>query len=104
MIDKKLVRSLTPEGRGQVVTHGLYKDRELDSLNTRFVEAAAAGPADADDMDESPVSPVHRSTPSSASPPPRNDSREQFQAMQAELSALRQDVEQLKQRLDALEN
>ena len=29
---KKLIISLTPEGRGHVLTHGLYEERELDKL------------------------------------------------------------------------
>jgi uncharacterized protein YceH (UPF0502 family) len=36
LIDKNLVMPLTPEGRGQVVTHKLYKDRELTELENRF--------------------------------------------------------------------
>jgi len=35
LIDKRLVISLTPEGRGQIVTHGLYKERELADLMTK---------------------------------------------------------------------
>lgn len=41
---KGLVLSLTPEGRGHVVTHALYQPRELDKVRA---EAAAAGASDA---------------------------------------------------------
>ena len=33
---KNLVLSLTPEGRGQMVTHSLYKDRELEELKAQM--------------------------------------------------------------------
>jgi hypothetical protein len=35
LLEKRLVISLTPEGRGQVVSHNLYKDRELEGLHQR---------------------------------------------------------------------
>jgi uncharacterized protein YceH (UPF0502 family) len=41
---KGLVLSLTPEGRGHVVTHALYQPRELEKVRA---EALAAGPSDA---------------------------------------------------------
>lgn len=39
---KGLVISLTPEGRGHVVTHALYEPRELEKLRTEY-SASAAG-------------------------------------------------------------
>ena len=38
LMDKKLVVSLTPEGRGQVVTHGLYQANEMEKVNARASE------------------------------------------------------------------
>jgi len=35
LMDKGFVLSLTPVGRGQVVTHNLHKDREMDQLSER---------------------------------------------------------------------
>lgn len=43
---KKLVIYLTPEGRGQVVTHALYKPRELDNLREKYAGARAAAMSD----------------------------------------------------------
>ncbi len=40
---KGLVISLTPEGRGHVVSHALYKPRELEALKIKY--SGAAGPA-----------------------------------------------------------
>ena len=42
LISKELVISLTPEGRGQVVTHALYKPREIESLQNKYRGGAAA--------------------------------------------------------------
>lgn len=99
LIEKKLVRSLSPEGRGQVVTHGLHKDRELDSLQSRF-DDAAVGQEESADADDDPVSPA----PRAANPPSRAASPNQFELLHNELVALRQEVEQLKQRVETLEN
>jgi uncharacterized protein len=35
LMTKNLAISLSPEGRGQIVSHGLYKERELAELQTR---------------------------------------------------------------------
>lgn len=40
LIEKGLAMSLTPEGRGQVVSHKLYKDRELEGLQQRVAQQA----------------------------------------------------------------
>ncbi|MCO6453983.1 MAG: DUF480 domain-containing protein [Pirellulaceae bacterium] len=51
LIAKGLVIALTPAGRGQVVTHALYKQRDLDALRQHYANyvepssAAAPGPA-----------------------------------------------------------
>jgi uncharacterized protein YceH (UPF0502 family) len=42
LIDKNLVVALTPEGRGQVVTHNLYPEREMIELRRRFAGGAPA--------------------------------------------------------------
>jgi hypothetical protein len=36
LVKKGLMIELTAAGRGQVVSHGLYKERELTELRTRF--------------------------------------------------------------------
>jgi hypothetical protein len=39
---KGLVQSLTPQGRGHVITHGLYEPRELEAERAKFSAMAAA--------------------------------------------------------------
>src|SRR5436190_5378291 len=36
LLKKGLMIELTPHGRGQIISHGLYKERELNELKTRF--------------------------------------------------------------------
>ena len=49
--EKGLVLPLTPEGRGQVFTHGLYPERDLDNQRARYAShSAAAGDGD-DELD-----------------------------------------------------
>lgn len=46
LIEKELVLSLTPEGRGQIVTHNLYKPREIEDRDARVAAyASASSPA-----------------------------------------------------------
>lgn len=45
LLAKKLVRELTPPGRGQLVSHNLYKDRELPELQAAATRHSAAHPA-----------------------------------------------------------
>lgn len=46
---KGLVISLTPEGRGQVVTHALYQPRELERVREEFARMRPAEPEGSDD-------------------------------------------------------
>jgi uncharacterized protein len=49
LMAKNLVLSLTPEGRGQMVSHNLYKDRELEELKARMASYTPPPAAPADD-------------------------------------------------------
>lgn len=84
LIDKQLVISLTPEGRGQVVTHGLYQPNEMDKVSARAGEISASGsskPAAAPKVSEDIVT-----------------------SLRQEISELRQELAQLRERLDILES
>lgn len=90
LIDKQLMVELTPEGRGQLVTHTLYLPEELERVKAR---AAAAPPPPA----ASP-SPSSRST-SAAAP-----SSSALEELKEELADLRKTVEDLRDRIGRLEN
>ena len=68
LIAKKLVLELTPPGRGQIVTHNLYKDRELPELRARYANHVVSPGGSSDDQDSGPApsGPAH-STPAHTS-------------------------------------
>ena len=84
LIKKKLVISLTPEGRGQVVTHGLYQPNEMDKVNARAGEISASE--------------------SSRPAPAPKVSEDAVAALRAEIAELRQEISQLRERLNVLES
>lgn len=84
LIEKKLVLSLTPEGRGQVVTHGLYQPNEMDKVTARAGEISASE--------------------SSRPTPAPKVSQDAAGTLREELAELRQEIEQLKERVSTLES
>ncbi len=91
LIEKKLVLALSPEGRGQIVSHGLYKERELADLQTR-ARSLAATDAETPRPDAKPAAP-----PTTADE--TNQLRAEMQQLREQLAELRADFEQLKQSL-----
>jgi uncharacterized protein YceH (UPF0502 family) len=87
LIDKKLVVPLTPEGRGQLVTHGLYSEAEMVQVKAR-----------ADVHTASISSPA--TTSSAAGPRVR---QEDFERLQSELAELRGEVSDLREKLEQLQ-
>jgi uncharacterized protein YceH (UPF0502 family) len=57
--DKQLLLELTPEGRGQVVSHNLYKDRELTELTARMA-AQPTATFTSESSDAEPARPIAR--------------------------------------------
>jgi uncharacterized protein YceH (UPF0502 family) len=91
---KGLLLELTPEGRGQVISHNLYRDRELAELKGRV----AALPADTHDE-------AAASTPASPSPaasPGRAVTLDMFNELQLEVAELRAEVARLRDQLQQL--
>jgi uncharacterized protein YceH (UPF0502 family) len=101
LIDKGLVMSLTPEGRGQIVTHCLYKDRELESLHSR-VERQASQPA-SPQSDQAASAPVAATARPPQTPPSPGVSQERFDDLQREVVELRDEVLSLRDRIDKIE-
>ena len=83
LMEKELVISLSPEGRGQIVSHGLYKERELADLQSRAAGMAAAMAAG--------DSPAERSVGHAAS-----HRSESLAALQAEIQQLREELAEVK--------
>ncbi len=88
LVEKQLVVELTTEGRGQVVTHGLYEPRELAQLRDRFSGGAA---------------PAAPSRPRAEAPPqPATTTSDELQALKDEVAQLREEVARLREKLDEL--
>jgi uncharacterized protein YceH (UPF0502 family) len=83
LVQQRLVIPLTPSGRGQVVTHGLYTAEELEGLNSRFSTFDSEGT-------ESP--PSTSPLTGTAVETPLGD----WDTMHQELAQLRVEVEELK--------
>jgi hypothetical protein len=100
LIAKNLVISLTPEGRGQVVTHCLYPEKDLEQVKQRVSQTASE-----------PAGTGGGSGPQ-GEPAPRGSgltsawsyvSRDAFDGLRAEVSELQDAVRQLRDRLDKIE-
>jgi len=88
LINRGLVQSLTAEGRGQIVTHALYKEDEMDKVRTKAAEAAEAA-ASAPPKSSS-------SSGSSRSSSASNEALEQeVQELKAEVAKLRGEIEDI---------
>ena len=94
LIDKRLVVALTPPGRGQMVTHGLYPQDELTKLRQREGDTYSSAPARA----YPPPAPAVAS-PAEDFDAPLSDLRAQVEELRDDLAALRREVENLKARL-----
>jgi uncharacterized protein len=120
LVAKGLVVSLTPEGRGHVVTHALYEPRELEKLRAEHaggtVHVHSGAPSTARDDVPDSREPVTREAtarpPSERSPAapsaPTGDwatrteldqLREELRVVRSELDDLRTDYEMLKEQL-----
>lgn len=82
---KGLVIAITPEGRGHVVTHALYKPRELEAIRAKYQEQGRA------DSRPEPVSPRAAV---------RDSGGGRSEALPGELAELRAQVAQLRADLD----
>ncbi|HBE71554.1 MAG TPA: DUF480 domain-containing protein [Planctomycetaceae bacterium] len=82
LIDRNLVITLTPAGRGQLVTHNLYEPADLEYVKKQASEAPA----------------------SVRSSPPRSSSAAEIEQLKSEVASLRSTVEDLVKRIESLES
>ena len=90
---KKLVIDITPPGRGQIISHGLYEPEELERLKTRH---AGVGSEPADE----PPAPVRSNAAAVSIHSPMQSPNagrvpEELQSLRTELAELRRDLESL---------
>jgi uncharacterized protein YceH (UPF0502 family) len=99
LIDKGLVISLTPVGRGQVVTHALFLEAELDKVQAEFGSSSGDAPASSSPVRGHQSTPI---TPAPAANPPAtqttsedSDLRTEVGQLRAELARLRKEIEDI---------
>jgi uncharacterized protein YceH (UPF0502 family) len=97
LMEKGLVVALTPEGRGQVVTHTLYDENEMNELRARFGPGGPGASASS-----------HRAAAAGAaeggSRQPSAAESEALAQLQREVAQLRTDVDQLREQLSRLQS
>jgi uncharacterized protein len=97
---KGLVVSLTPEGRGHVVTHALYRPNELETLRAKYRGGAPGAAALGDEEDAVAVTPPANASMRGASAP-AHPATDLSGGLRRELDELRQQVGQLRADLEA---
>ena len=104
LIHKGLMVALTPPGRGQVISHNLYKERELAELKARFQGYV---PAASSEDDAPPLvagtagAAVAAQTGARLTPP--GVTADQFAELSVEVAELRAEVARLKDQLQQVQ-
>jgi uncharacterized protein len=96
---KGLVQSLTSEGRGHVVTHALYKPREIETLKAKYAAGGAAVSGEEETFESASVPPMHVRVPVASAPSASRAEGIDAEAIRRELSTLRQQVAQFQEEL-----
>lgn len=102
---KRMVISLTPEGRGQVVSHALYKPREQEALKVKYAGSAAPAAGYRDEYADD--TPIARPRVSAVVVPSgviisADSTGNLIAAMQREIDSLRTQVAQLRSELETV--
>ncbi len=101
--DRKLVVYLTPEGRGCVVTHGLYRPAELDKIKSRHGGGSWDEGEREDSGGDEPAAPRSASVQAPGSPMSQPDfSASEPSDRQRELTDLRSEIDQIRAELTSL--
>lgn len=97
LVAKELMVELTPAGRGQIVSHNLYKEREITELRTRFANYV---PPSANEGVATPT----RSSGGGGSLPPGLDyvTRDMFHELEVEVAELRAEMARVREMLRTL--
>jgi uncharacterized protein YceH (UPF0502 family) len=100
LMRKNLVISLTPEGRGQVVSHNLYKERELVELQAHYAgHVSHLDDPRAEPSSNLPPAPPARpvaATPAAQFAAPGGVTKDMFAELELEVAALRADVAKIR--------
>lgn len=101
---RNLVVELSPPGRGQIVSHNLYPEWELEALRKSVAAGASSVALDHDDSDSSAaVSRAVGNTSSHVSTTPNPMHSTRVDALEAEIGELREQIATLVERIGKLE-
>lgn len=110
LMRKNLMIALTPEGRGQVVSHNLYKERELTELRARYANHAGHGAPASDEPDAAPPqtpSPAPQRSQGGTAPAatfaPSGVTKDMFAELELDVASLRAEVARLRSELRELQ-
>ena len=104
LVAKGLMVELSPAGRGQVVSHNLYKPRELEELRARFAGYVPPPASEADDARPAPQSHAAALAPRAATQPAiQAVTADQFADLEVEVAELRAEMARLKEVVGKLE-
>lgn len=105
LLKKNLMVELTLAGRGQVVSHNLYKQREIDEIRAQFASGAARLGSEESDEESSP----HGAAPprplgAKSGPTSGMVTTDMFAEHEVAIAELRAEVARLRIELDELKN
>ena len=96
LMDRGLVLSLTPEGRGQTVTHALFLDHEMAKVRAHVDAAVIAEPTSAPVVHASPAPSALPAASSTAPASAEIDQlRDEVQQLRSEIKKLRSEIEDI---------
>lgn len=110
---KQLLIDLSPPGRGQVVSHNLYKDRELPELKARYAgyvpteedpAPLASSSAPVPSAPQRAAAPLQGISPPPPAPLPLGITRDMFNELQVDVAELRAEIARLRDQVRALED
>jgi len=112
LCERGLVLALTPAGRGQMVTHGLYQPEELAKVKADVGISGTAAPeqvvaSSPDPVTESPAATINSAAPTQSASDPSASSAPTADSSPAdaqELQHLRQEIENLKHEISKIKS
>jgi uncharacterized protein len=100
--EKSLIVSLTPEGRGHVITHALYQPRELEKLQAQFSPSRAPGAGGESSAADERIDAESLSAGAAGAEPRRMGGADLIAAIRREMDELRTQLAQLQSEVRVL--
>ena len=104
LLKKGLMIELTSPGRGQIVSHGLYKERELSETKAHYANYVPASTNDEGSSSTSPGTSGGTAPAAASRHVPPGVTADQFAELEVDVAELRAEVARLKDQLQSLES